>query len=94
MAVAHSTRYRTLVAFIEGVDVGTSREFMADFQSWFRERHSLEGSSSLAWFGEISFFYLPTLPNVDYPDLSDEDNDVLVAAALDELILSASRLDR
>jgi hypothetical protein len=89
----HSTRYRTLVAFVEGIDIGTSREFMAGFRSWFRRRHSLEGSSSLTWDGEIFYFYMPNAQDVGNQELSDEDNDLLVAAAFDELILYASRFD-
>jgi hypothetical protein len=66
---------------------------LADFKKWFRARHGLEPESSLTWCGEVSHLYLPDLEarRIDYPVLSDEENDLLVNADLDELVVYASR---
>jgi hypothetical protein len=53
---AGTTRYRTLIGFIEGIDIGMSRGFLVDFQRWFRARHGLDPRSNLTWFGEVSNF--------------------------------------
>jgi hypothetical protein len=61
---------------------------MAEFPRWFRQRHSLPTVSSLTWFGDIVWQYLPSLSDrgAGYSELTDEENDPLANAASDELI--------
>jgi hypothetical protein len=81
-------RYVTFVAFVNGIDVGKSGQWLSAFGEWFQKKHNVSNLTNIAWFGQIARVYLPEFAsrNVGYENLTVEDSEFLISRALTELL--------